>query len=157
MAKEKEKPFTPMSRTKSATKAAPAKTTTPAKKATPAKKGSKAEPEEEEEFVKVLTKKERDILTKAAKKEEARLLTLPPPTYTSFQLGIKLGDYNPKELCSLWNDKSPRIGGVTQLSTCIPTCASLDLLSVTLGPLADLPGAKISSTDKSTRNSLYKQ
>jgi hypothetical protein len=137
-----------------------AKKVAPAKKATPPKKakGKVVEvEEEEEELVKVLTKKESEILTKAAKKEEARLLTLPPPPYTSFQLGIKLGDYNPKELCSYWNDKSPRITGVTQLSTCIPTCASLDLISVTLGPLANKPGTKISSTDKSTRDTLAKQ
>ena len=143
-------------------KAPAAKKEATTKKVAPAKKAKgKAveveEEEEEEEFVKVLTKKERDILTKAARKEEVRLSTLPPPPYTSFQLGIKLGDYNPKELCSLWNDKSPRIAGVTQLSACSPTCAALDLISAALGPLADKPGTKISSTDKSTRDTLYKQ
>ena len=77
---------------------------------------SKVAGEEEEELVKVLSKKEIELLTKATAKAYALLTTLPPPPYVNILLGLKLGDLNSKELCSYWFDIAPRITGVSGLA-----------------------------------------
>ena len=123
--------------------AAPAKKVTLAKKA----KGKVVELEEEageeEKLVKVLSAKEKAKLTKETKSAYAMLLTAPPPPFITIVLGLNLAKYNPNELCSLWNDISPRIAGVTGLAACIPTIAYLDGISEALEPLANKPGGKI--------------
>ncbi len=159
MATKKPNTVTPKKVTKPAPKAAPKKNAPLAKVATPAKKVGKKEEKEmtEIELVKIPSEQEIARIIKETAKQYALLVTLPVPPFVNIQLGLKLGELNPKELCSYWFDKAPRITAIPALSAVVPTVAYLIGIANALTPLANIPGVKISASDKATRDTYVIQ
>jgi len=128
-----------------------------AKKEAPIKKPSKKQKKEATPDVKVPSLKDLAKITKETKEGYERLTLLPPPPWKKIITALALGKLNPKELCSYFYDKYPRVTAITELADCVPSMADLKIIADALTPLANIPGTKISSSDKEYRDTYRGQ
>src|ERR1035441_6939121 len=132
------------------------KLTKPSAKKAAAKKAALKE-KKETPLVKKLSEKEVARITKETKAALATLVSLPDPPFTNILLGLRLNEYNIKEICSYWFNIAPRITAILDFADCVPTVAYLTDIANALTPLANIPSIKISSADKTQRDTFNTQ